>query len=271
MHTLEGHALFLARDRPPPQLEDHPVFQALPPEARRQAKLNSALLLLTPEEDLQDDDALYFILAGMLGLFPDGGRLCVATVIAGSVHGWDQALHPSAHRSAVRPLIDTHVCRVPAASVLQSMGREWLARLVACQAQIRLNLLAAEAACNASHLVKERLAKWLVRLYCGSHGAPLCLTQANFAAMLGVQRTSINAAAGRLQAQGLVRFGRGKVEVVDLAGLKRVSCGCGEPPAIAATRLEVGPSRPAAEHASWTPARQAGLLSVHFDGAVRPS
>jgi len=272
MQTFSDLAKFPKNPDPPRlQIQDHPVFQALPSEARRQAELNSALLMLSPDEDIQDDEALYFILAGMLGLFPDGRRICVSVVVAGSVHGWDQAMDPTALRSTARPLINTHACRVPAACVLESLGPDWLTRLVARQAQTRLHVLAAEAACNASHLVKERLAKWLVRLYCGAHGAPLRLTQADFAAMLGVQRTSINAAAARLQDQDLVRFGRGKVEVIDLAGLRRASCGCGEPPSKLATMLQI-PSYPSDVDAAFcTPIENTGLPLVRFNGASRPS
>ncbi|HBY42400.1 Crp/Fnr family transcriptional regulator [Brevundimonas sp.] len=138
---------------------------------------------------------------------------------------------------------------LPADCVVDGLGRDWLNRLVARQSSRRLSGLAAEAACNASHLVQERLAKWLVRLHCGANGAPLRLTQADFGAMLGVQRTSVNAAAGRLQSLGLVRFGRGKVQILDLAGLRAVSCGCGDSRTPSATMV-VAPQRPA-EPASW--------------------
>ncbi|MGH7018523.1 MAG: hypothetical protein ACREEY_01500 [Brevundimonas sp.] len=67
--------------------------------------------------------------------------------------------------------------------------------------------------------------------------------------MLDVQRTSVNAAARRLQALGLVRFGRGEVQILDLAGLRAVSCGCGDSRTPSGTMV-VAPQRPA-EPASW--------------------
>lgn len=235
--------------RPHLDLNDHPVFQALPRNIQSIAQAHSRLMSIPAGQPLVEKGFLSFVLAGVLGLFPHGGRICVATVVAGSVHGWDHALEPDGDRPTPRALIDTTFCRVPADCVVDGLGREWLNRLVARQSSRRLSGLAAEAACNASHLVQERLAKWLVRLHCGANGAPLRLTQADFGAMLGVQRTSVNAAAGRLQAQGLVRFGRGKVQILDLAGLRAVSCGCGDIDSSSAVAV-TAPRRPA-EAASW--------------------
>lgn len=230
--------------RPHLDLVVHPVFQALPRSIQSIAQARSRLMTIPAGQPLVETGFLSFVLAGVLGLFPHGDRICVATVVAGSVHGWDHALDPDADRPTARALIDTTFCRVPADCVVDGLGRDWLNRLVARQSSRRLSGLAAEAACNASHLVQERLAKWLVRLHCGANGAPLRLTQADFGAMLGVQRTSVNAAAGRLQSLGLVRFGRGRVQILDLAGLRAVSCGCGDSRTPSATMV-VGPQRPA--------------------------
>ena len=65
------------------------------------------------------------------------------------------------------------------------------------------------------------------RLHHGGNGAPLRLKQAQLAAMLGVQRTSINAAASNLQAMGAVRFSRGKASILDAGSLSDLSCRCG--------------------------------------------
>ena len=54
------------------------------------------------------------------------------------------------------------------------------------------------------------------------------LTQEALAALLGVQRTTINAVAGALQEEGLITIRRGRVIVLDRARLKRQSCECYE-------------------------------------------
>ncbi len=44
--------------------------------------------------------------------------------------------------------------------------------------------------------------------------------------MLGVQRTTASAIAGQLQAQGLVGWRYGKVEIRDRPRLERTACSC---------------------------------------------
>lgn len=252
MQTTTGLTAIASDFRVPLEIRDHPVFQALPLDAQARIEASGRRVALSAGDVLPNDDGLYFILSGVAGLFPDGGRICVTAVTAGSVHGWDQALEPGARRPQARALIDTVVYRAAAAPLIEAMGWVWLTRLVALHAMTRLDALATEAACNASHLVPERLAKWLVRLHCGGNGAPLFLTQADFGGMLGVQRTSVNAAAARLQAQDLVRFGRGKVQVLDLAGLRQASCRCGE--AVMPVSAHIQPAAPSTDIApEWSP------------------
>lgn len=247
MQTITGLTTMASSFRGPFEVRDHPVFQALPSEAQAGIEANGQRLLLSSGEVLPNDGGLYFILSGVAGLFPGGGRICVAAVTSGSVHGWDQALEPASRRPEARALIETVVCRAESPPLIETMGRDWLTRLVARHAIARLDALASEAACNASHLVPERLAKWLVRLHCGGNGAPLYLTQADFGGILGVQRTSVNAAASRLQALDLVRFGRGKVQILDLGGLRQASCRCGEAVAPSAA------AKPGARHTVLAP------------------
>ena len=82
------------------------------------------------------------------------------------------------------------------------------------------------AACNASHPIEARLCRWL--LTCedrvGDHVLPL--TQDYLAMMLGVQRTSVTAAAQAIQRRGLMEYDRGRITILDRAGMERAACGC---------------------------------------------
>jgi hypothetical protein len=44
--------------------------------------------------------------------------------------------------------------------------------------------------------------------------------------MLGVQRTSVTAAAGALQRAGFIHYKRGNVTIINRRGLKQHSCEC---------------------------------------------
>jgi hypothetical protein len=56
----------------------------------------------------------------------------------------------------------------------------------------------------------------------------LSLTHEFLSDMLGVQRTSVTLIARQLQTEGLIRYRRGRVEIVDRDGLEKRSCECYE-------------------------------------------
>ena len=82
-------------------------------------------------------------------------------------------------------------------------------------------------ACNAYHSIPERAARWLLHAQ-DRAGDRIELTQEAFAGLLGVQRTTVNAVIKDLASDGLLATGRGKVTVIDRAGLKRRACECYE-------------------------------------------
>ncbi len=82
------------------------------------------------------------------------------------------------------------------------------------------------AACNASHTVEARMARWLLRTRDLSGNDALLLTQEFLAQMLGVRRTSVSTVAHTLQQAGLITYSRGRVQIVDLEGLHNSSCEC---------------------------------------------
>ncbi len=52
------------------------------------------------------------------------------------------------------------------------------------------------------------------------------MTQELIASMLGVRREGVTEAAGRLQKQGVIRYSRGKITVLDRKRLEKLSCEC---------------------------------------------
>jgi CRP-like cAMP-binding protein len=81
-------------------------------------------------------------------------------------------------------------------------------------------------ACNALHRTEERCARWLLATQDRAGDRMIQLTQEALAEMLGVQRTTVTAVTGVLQERGLIRTHRGRVEVLDRAGLERAACEC---------------------------------------------
>jgi CRP-like cAMP-binding protein len=87
-----------------------------------------------------------------------------------------------------------------------------------------LNQTARGSACNRSHRVDQRLARWLLTIHDLSDGDELPLTQEFLALMLGVRRASVNQTAGLLQQLRLIDYRPGFISVMDRAGLERAAC-----------------------------------------------
>lgn len=81
-------------------------------------------------------------------------------------------------------------------------------------------------ACNALHTIEERCSRWLLTAQDRAAIQKLPLTQEFLAELLGVQRTTISAAAQVLQRKGLIRYRRGQITIVDRAGLEEAACEC---------------------------------------------
>jgi CRP-like cAMP-binding protein len=88
------------------------------------------------------------------------------------------------------------------------------------------NQVAQSAACNHFHTIQQRCCRWLLMTHDRMQSDEFLLTQEFLAMMLGVQRTSVTAAAGALKRAGLIRYKRGNVTMIDRRGLKDRSCEC---------------------------------------------
>jgi len=82
------------------------------------------------------------------------------------------------------------------------------------------------AACFATHQVEARLCRWLLRARDLSESDYLPFTQEYLGEMLGVRRTSVTAVAHTLQEAGLIKYARGKIQIVDAAALQESACEC---------------------------------------------
>jgi CRP-like cAMP-binding protein len=82
------------------------------------------------------------------------------------------------------------------------------------------------AACNRLHEAEERLARWLLMVRDRVDSESYFLTQKFLGTMLGARRTTVTAAAGTLQRNGLIKYSRGRIRIVDAGGLENAACEC---------------------------------------------
>lgn len=86
--------------------------------------------------------------------------------------------------------------------------------------------IAQTCVCNHFHTIEARLCRWLTVMCERANNNHLVLTQEFLAHMLGVQRTSIGLIANNLQKNGIIRYSRGKIEVLDADRLRGSACEC---------------------------------------------
>ena len=86
--------------------------------------------------------------------------------------------------------------------------------------------LSQSIACNSLHPVPQRLCRWLLAVHDRVEGNAFPLTHEFLAAMLGVRRASITEAAHKLRQAGVIRYGAGRLTVLDRPGLNAMACGC---------------------------------------------
>jgi CRP-like cAMP-binding protein len=82
------------------------------------------------------------------------------------------------------------------------------------------------AACNRLHPLEQRLARWLLMMLDRTDSDQLKLTQEFLSHMLGTRIAGVNEAVASLTLSGLVKHGRGNIEVIDREGLQLVACEC---------------------------------------------
>jgi CRP-like cAMP-binding protein len=119
--------------------------------------------------------------------------------------------------------------KIPARAVVEEMQRATgLNRLLLNYAEALMVQLAQHAACNRTHSIQQRCARWLLMTHDRVEGDEIALTQEFLAQMLGVRRATVTMVAGELQRAGLIDYSRGRIRIVDRHGLEGVACECYE-------------------------------------------
>lgn len=90
----------------------------------------------------------------------------------------------------------------------------------------RLVEVSQSAVCNKFHLLKQRFCRWILTVQDRSGDEQMELTQEALAAMVGARRPVVASLIGEMQDEGLVRFHRGCLTILDRPALQRLVCEC---------------------------------------------
>lgn len=92
--------------------------------------------------------------------------------------------------------------------------------------QYLMTQISQTAACNRLHSVEQQLCRWLLNYHDLLQTNKLTMTHDLIANMLGVRREGVSIAAGNLQRNGLIKYVRGTITILDRKGLESMTCEC---------------------------------------------
>lgn len=166
-------------------------------------------------------------LASFRVIFTDGGSVETALVgREGAVGGIvSQGRLPAFARAIVQH--PGAFVRVETARLEEAKDKSLLVRhLFARYADCLLAQVFQATACNATHSIEQRTAKWIIAAMdrTGDHRVPL--TQEQLAGMLGVGRSYINRVMRQWKRDGILQWNRGTLEVLNFYALKSRQCDC---------------------------------------------
>jgi CRP-like cAMP-binding protein len=175
-------------------------------------------------------NTVYFPLSGLISLvvLTDAGHAVESGLVGreGAVNAWEAVYNlPAFGETMVQ---GAGSAMVPSATHLRTVALpnfDVLAAINRTQAALMVQARQC-AACNATHGLEARLARWLLQTRDRLETNTLPLTQELLAITLGVQRTSVSTTVRNSCELQLIEQGRGRVEIIDPDGLKSAACDC---------------------------------------------
>ena len=173
---------------------------------------------------------LYFPTSGIVSLLntmEDGATGEIAVVGNEGVVGI--ALFMGGETSPSRAIVQTAASayRVEASVLRNEFSRGGaLQRLLLRFTQALIAQMSQTAVCNRHHSINQQLCRWLLMSLDRLSDHKVLMTQELIGNMLGVRREGVTDAARTLQEKGLIRYSRGRIEVLDRAALEKCACEC---------------------------------------------
>jgi CRP-like cAMP-binding protein len=163
----------------------------------------------------------------VISTFEDGGGVEVGVLGNEGLFGLNVVLGSmtTPHEALVQLAGDAY--RIPRTVLKEEFKKcGQLQDLILRYTQAFIIQLAQTAACNRTHPIGGRLARWLLMSHDRAMTDELLLTHDFIAVMLGTRRAGVSEAAGKLQNDGVIKYKRGRITIVDRPKLESISCEC---------------------------------------------
>jgi CRP-like cAMP-binding protein len=201
-------------------------FKRLFPDPRP-VTLEFMQVLYEPEAAI---DFVYFPSHGVVSqvtVMEDGAIIELSTVGKDGVVGLPLVLGIAESSSKAVVQVPGSGLRLTAEKLKAEISRDTpLRRLLLRYTGVFLFQISQAVACNGLHSVQQRCCRWLLMTHDRVDGDEFPITHEFLAQMLGVRRPSITEVLRPLKEEGLIRYRRGRMTVLEREGLENASCEC---------------------------------------------
>ena len=163
----------------------------------------------------------------LMYLTQDGGSAETAVVGNDGMVGIALFMGGNAMPSRAVVQVAGHAYRLHARAVKGEVDRGSLVlHMLLRYVQALIAQTAQTAACNRHHSIEQQFCRRLLLGLDRSPSPELMMTHERAANLLGVRREGVTAAAQKLQRCGVIRYNRGRIDVLDRKRLEQGSCEC---------------------------------------------
>jgi CRP-like cAMP-binding protein len=213
---------------------DNRLLARLPPQELSRLEPRLEMVPLHFKETLHEQakpiDHVYFPVSGVVSNVTDlrdGGTVETGTIGREGMTGVAALLGESTSTARVFVQVEGRGYRLSARDLAAHLESEnELLRHSLRYANVLLAMVSQTAACNRSHSLEERMARWLLMTRDRVDDDTFPLTQEFLGQMLGVRRPTVSLAGATLQKAGLIRYTRGRITILDRPALESASCEC---------------------------------------------
>jgi CRP-like cAMP-binding protein len=163
----------------------------------------------------------------LLTVLENGSAIETANIGREGAFGLFAAMYSRVSFNRCLVQLDGPMVRCPI-ELLQSEFKhsEHVRNLFVSYSETLLSQVQQTVACNAMHTMEERMCRWLLMMHDRADSQSLPYTHEFLSSMLGANRKSVTLAALSMQSAGLISYRRGRIQVLDRAGLEKAACEC---------------------------------------------
>jgi CRP-like cAMP-binding protein len=204
----------------------HDEWAALRPHATR-LTVEHFDALINPREPIR---YVYFpvnCLASLVTVLEDGSSIEAGTIGREGMAGIAVVLDAETTPMQTLVQIPGDAIRISAAAIKEVFAAgKTLQKILHRYIHTLFVIASQSAACNRRHQIEARFARWLLMSSDGIGSDELAITHEFLSAMLGVRRSGVTEAAVKLQEEGMIRYKRGGIRIINRRKLESVACEC---------------------------------------------